>query len=240
MRSRTLTGAATAALGAVAVAAAGPALASTPLTQGSALSAPAGACSLTIVDESTAYTAAHCGGAVWEVGSPVRSAEGARIGTVTALPGESGVDLVRIGLAEDVRVVGDWATRPAASVEAGETVYTHGSSVPMGHPNSLSHAHAFDSDAVCADGYADQVALDAATTHPGDSGGAVYDAQQRVVGVISGVAPVTFDEDGEAVSCDAKAMSSIMVPIESTRALDAATASSATSGKTPRPAPSLL
>ena len=43
MRTRTLTGVATAALGAVVVAGAGPALAQTTLTQGSAITAPAGA-----------------------------------------------------------------------------------------------------------------------------------------------------------------------------------------------------
>lgn len=234
MRSRTLTGAATAALGAVVVATAAPALAQTTLTQGTALSAPAGSCSLTVVDESTGYTAAHCGGDEWRIGSPVRTAAGEPVGTVSALPGESGVDLVRIALAEDARVVGDWSTRPAASVKPGETVYTHGSSVPLGYPNSLSHARAFDSDAVCADGYADQVALDAATTRPGDSGGAVYDAQQRVVGVISGIAPVTFDEDGRAVGCHADAMSSIMVPVE---AVDALETTPAPAAKATRPAP---
>ena len=215
MRSRTLTGVATAALGAVVVAGAGPALAQTVLTQGSALSAPAGACSLTIVDDTTAYTAAHCGAGQWQVGSPVLDAEGVEIGAVSALPGASGVDVVRVALADDVEVVGDWSTRPAGDVQVGETVYTHGSSVPLGAPNSLSHTQTFDAAEVCDDAYADQVALDVASTHPGDSGGAVYDAQQRVVGVISGVAPVTFDAEGNVVGCDAQALSSIMVPVES-------------------------
>lgn len=215
MRSRTMTGVATAALGAVVVAGAGPALAQTVITQGSALSAPAGACSLTIVDEATAYTAAHCGADQWQVGSPVLDAEGAPIGTVSALPGASGVDVVRVALADDVQVVGEWSTRPATDVGVGETVYTHGSSVPLGSPNSLSHTQTFDAATVCDDDYADQVALDVASTHPGDSGGAVYDARQRVIGVISGVAPVTFDDEGNVVGCDAQALSSIMVPVES-------------------------
>ena len=124
MRTRTLTGVATAALGAVVVAGAGPALAQTTLTQGSAITAPAGACSLTIVDEATAYTAAHCGAGQWQIGSTVRDVDGTAIGTVSALPGDSGVDAVRVALADDVDVVGDWSTRPASSVGVGETVYT--------------------------------------------------------------------------------------------------------------------
>lgn len=227
MRTRTLTGVATAALGAVVVAGAGPALAQTTLTQGSAITAPAGACSLTIVDEATAYTAAHCGAGQWQIGSTVRDVDGAAIGTVSALPGDSGVDAVRVALADDVDVVGDWSTRPASSVGVGETVYTHGSSVPLGAPNTVSHTQIFEAATVCDDAYADQVALDTASTHAGDSGGAVYDAQQRVVGVISGIAPVTFDAEGNVVGCDAQAMSSIMVPVESLDALDASAAPAA-------------
>lgn len=211
MRTRTLTGVATAALGAVVVAGAGPALAQTTLTQGSAITAPAGACSLTIVDDATAYTAAHCGAGQWQIGSTVRDVDGTAIGTVSALPGDSGVDAVRVALADDVDVVGDWSTRPASSIGVGETVYTHGSSVPLGSPNTVSHTQTFEAATVCDDAYADQVALDTASTYAGDSGGAVYDAQQRVVGVISGIAPVTFDAEGNVVGCDAQAMSSIMV-----------------------------
>ncbi|MFE8935403.1 MULTISPECIES: trypsin-like serine protease [Micrococcus] len=239
MRTRTLTGVATAALGAVVVAGAGPALAQTTLTQGSAITAPAGACSLTIVDEATAYTAAHCGAGQWQIGSTVRDVDGAAIGTVSALPGDSGVDAVRVALADDVDVVGDWSTRPASSVGVGETVYTHGSSVPLGAPNTVSHTQTFEAATVCDDAYADQVALDTASTHAGDSGGAVYDAQQRVVGVISGIAPVTFDAEGNVVGCDAQAMSSIMVPVESLDALDASAAPAAETAADTETAPAI-
>ncbi|MBU8742922.1 trypsin-like serine protease [Micrococcus luteus] len=234
-----MTGVATAALGAVVVAGAGPALAQTTLTQGSAITAPAGACSLTIVDEATAYTAAHCGAGQWQIGSTVRDVDGAAIGTVSALPGDSGVDAVRVALADDVDVVGDWSTRPASSVGVGETVYTHGSSVPLGAPNTVSHTQTFEAATVCDDAYADQVALDTASTHAGDSGGAVYDAQQRVVGVISGIAPVTFDAEGNVVGCDAQAMSSIMVPVESLDALDASAAPAAETAAAAETAPAI-
>ncbi|MCV7719222.1 trypsin-like serine protease [Micrococcus luteus] len=237
MRTRTLTGVATAALGAVVVAGAGPALAQTTLTQGSAITAPAGACSLTIVDEATAYTAAHCGAGQWQIGSTVRDVDGTAIGTVSALPGDSGVDAVRVALADDVDVVGDWSTRPASSIGVGETVYTHGSSVPLGAPNTVSHTQTFEAATVCDDAYADQVALDTASTYAGDSGGAVYDAQQRVVGVISGIAPVTFDAEGNVVGCDAQAMSSIMVPVESLDALDASAAPAAETAAAAETAP---
>ena len=239
MRTRTLTGVATAALGAVVVAGAGPALAQTTLTQGSAITAPAGACSLTIVDEATAYTAAHCGAGQWQIGSTVRDVDGAAIGTVSALPGDSGVDAVRVALADDVDVVGDWSTRPASSIGVGETVYTHGSSVPLGAPNTVSHTQTFEAATVCDDAYADQVALDTASTYAGDSGGAVYDAQQRVVGVISGIAPVTFDAEGNVVGCDAQAMSSIMVPVESLDALDASAAPAAETAADTETAPAI-
>ena len=239
MRTRTLTGVATAALGAVVVAGAGPALAQTTLTQGSAITAPAGACSLTIVDDATAYTAAHCGAGQWQIGSTVRDVDGTAIGTVSALPGDSGVDAVRVALADDVDVVGDWSTRPASSIGVGETVYTHGSSVPLGAPNTVSHTQTFEAATVCDDAYADQVALDTASTYAGDSGGAVYDAQQRVVGVISGIAPVTFDAEGNVVGCDAQAMSSIMVPVESLDALDASAAPAAETAADTETAPAI-
>lgn len=239
MRTRTLTGVATAALGAVVVAGAGPALAQTTLTQGSAITAPAGACSLTIVDDATAYTAAHCGAGQWQIGSTVRDVDGTAIGTVSALPGDSGVDAVRVALADDVDVVGDWSTRPASSIGVGETVYTHGSSVPLGAPNTVSHTQTFEAATVCDDAYADQVALDTASTYAGDSGGAVYDAQQRVVGVISGIAPVTFDAEGNVVGCDAQAMSSIMVPVESLDALDASAAPAAETAAAAETAPAI-
>ena len=239
MRTRTLTGVATAALGAVVVAGAGPALAQTTLTQGSAITAPAGACSLTIVDDATAYTAAHCGAGQWQIGSTVRDGDGTAIGTVSALPGDSGVDAVRVALADDVDVVGDWSTRPASSIGVGETVYTHGSSVPLGAPNTVSHTQTFEAATVCDDAYADQVALDTASTYAGDSGGAVYDAQQRVVGVISGIAPVTFDAEGNVVGCDAQAMSSIMVPVESLDALDASAAPAAETAAAAETAPAI-
>ena len=239
MRTRTLTGVATAALGAVVVAGAGPALAQTTLTQGSAITAPAGACSLTIVDDATAYTASHCGAGQWQIGSTVRDVDGAAIGTVSALPDDSGVDAVRVALADDVDVVGDWSTRPASSVGVGETVYTHGSSVPLGAPNTVSHTQTFEAATVCDDAYADQVALDTASTHAGDSGGAVYDAQRRVVGVISGIAPVTFDAEGNVVGCDAQAMSSIMVPVESLDALDASAAPAAETAAAAETAPAI-
>ena len=223
MKKTTLTGSATAALGVVVVAGAGPALAATPLTQGSALSVPAGDCSITIVDDATAYTAAHCGAGEWTIGSPVESVDGTVIGTVAALPGDSGVDAVKISLADDVDVVGEWSVRETATVEPGETVYTHGSSVPLGEPNSISAPEPFDIGEVCGDVYTDQVVLDDATTRRGDSGGAVYDAEQRVVGVISGLAPVTYDAEGNAVRCDADEMSTIIVPVESLDEVDGTT-----------------
>lgn len=219
MKKSTLTGSATAALGVAVVAGASPALATT-LTQGAALSVPAGQCSITVVSDTTAYTAEHCGAGQWTVGSPIDAADGTEIGTVAALPGDSRVDAVKIALADDVDVVGDWSTRPAETVQPGETVYTHGSSVPLGNANTVSDPTPYDIGATCGDAYSEQVSLDAATTRPGDSGGAVYDAEQRVVGVVSGLAPVSFDAEGRAVSCDASQLSTIMVPVESLDEVD--------------------
>ncbi len=201
--------------GVAAVACAGSALAAPVVTQGAALSVPAGDCSLTVVSTTTAYTAEHCGAGVWKVGSPVFDAQGDLVGTVSGMSGETGVDAVRIDLEPGVDVIGDWSIRSARDVSGSETLYTHGSSVPLGASNTLSHSGTFDISEVCDDVYTDQVALDRATTRPGDSGGAVYDAQQRVVGVISGLAPLEYDAQGNLVGCNGDEMSTIFVPVDS-------------------------
>ena len=221
MRRTLRIGVASAALGAAAVGLAGPAAAAPAVTQGTALSVPSGQCSLTLVNDTTAYTAEHCGAGTWEVGSPVHTAEGERIGAVSATDGPQGVDAVQIALDEGVEVIGEWGTRAASQVASEETLYTHGSSVPMGAENSMADGTTFNISQVCDDVYTDQAALDAATTHAGDSGGAVYDAQQRVVGVISGLAPLEYDANGNLVGCQAEQMSTIFVPVESLDQLEA-------------------
>ena len=59
MRRTLRIGVASAALGAAAVGLAGPAAAAPAVTQGTALSVPSGQCSLTLVNDTTAYTAEH-------------------------------------------------------------------------------------------------------------------------------------------------------------------------------------
>lgn len=161
---------------------------STIVYQGAEIAAPSGQCSLTIASPHTAYTSLHCGYGVWQVGSQVKDATGAVIGTITGIGNQDGptpVDAVRIALGDNV-VVTDV---PAGIRNPEELAVGTPIAIRAVHTNrngTYEGNNAFVAN-VSNWGVRSQVIQVGLETVAGDSGGAIFDDSGHVIGILCGI-----------------------------------------------------
>lgn len=164
--------------------------AAVPLRQGAAIYSYYGAgCSLSIADTSTAYTALHCGDDMWKVGDEVKARTGHTVGTISALgsdlPEGQELDVVKIDLAPGVKISGAYAgVGDSAALKEGDrvTFYAPGNR-GMGTMvdttptwRSLQSDNKYPSYLITAD----------IQTFGGNSGGALLNEKDELVGVLAG------------------------------------------------------
>ncbi|MBC3186442.1 hypothetical protein H7347_07625 [Corynebacterium sp. zg-331] len=174
--------AAIALLSSVVPASAGP---SPILRQGGIIKPPGSTvCSVTVVSTTTAYTAKHCGHGQWKVGAPIYNLKGEVLGVIDGMGSSSGpdaIDAVRIKLKDNVRVIGANGTRDPRTMKIGETVKV------MGHMTHSTGTYSSDKRLSWANtNFPSTVITVQVPNTGGDSGGAVTDAQGKVIGIIKG------------------------------------------------------
>lgn len=160
--------------------------ASTAVHQGMAIRAAEGyQCTLTVVDDSTAYTALHCGFGGWRVGDTIRALEtGQPLGTITALGSDLAqpLDAVRIALSPGVRVTDDVTRGDSAALRAGDFVQFQA-------PGNYATGYITDDNpqyiAVGSNLYPSLLIGANVVTYAGNSGGPLLDEGGSVVAVLS-------------------------------------------------------
>ncbi|WPF66857.1 MULTISPECIES: trypsin-like serine protease [unclassified Corynebacterium] len=164
--------------------------AAVPLRQGAAIEANGGGgCALSIADTSTAYTALHCGDGEWQVGDEIKSRTGRTVGTISALgsdlPEDKQLDVAKIDLVPGVQINGAYAgAGDSAALKNGDrvTFYAPGNRGEGVMVNvtpkrmTLGNDGKFPSFLFTAD----------IQTFGGNSGGALLNSQDELVGVLAG------------------------------------------------------
>ncbi|MCZ9308378.1 serine protease [Corynebacterium uberis] len=142
-------------------------------------------CSITLISDTLAYSAAHCFAFKAKVGDPVTRAHRV-IGHITAdgmsQPAGKRIDAVRIALDPDaVTVLSPHEIGDSLALRTGDIVHRTGVSSSSVGPmlddaaKIVRYRETGDIATRCVD----------ATSRPGDSGSAVLDAQEKVVGILT-------------------------------------------------------
>lgn len=153
-----------------------------------------GICSLTIVSNTTAYTASHCSNGKWKVGSPIRDLKNNIIGTVSALPGAHPIDGLRIKLnTPRLNVENVPGEGRSDKVQPGDPVSIRGYRTSHGAKGTIGNSGVLDF-------HIDGEILKVITIDPriggsGDSGGPVMDKNGRVLGIV--IAPAVADDNAK-------------------------------------------
>lgn len=133
-------------------------------------------CSLTITQGNIGYTAGHCSGGEWHVGTIIQSKEGRAIGRITAM--KPGFDVIKIKLNPSLTVDGTYPKRAFDTLVPGESLYVRGLA------RTYPAAQFVDAPLIDWLEYKNVAAMMAPlTTEEGTSGGATLDMNDNVVGV---------------------------------------------------------
>ncbi|MBC3186405.1 trypsin-like serine protease [Corynebacterium sp. zg-331] len=160
--------------------------ASTIVHQAMAIKAAEGyQCTLTVVDETTAYTALHCGFGNWRVGDTIRSLDtGQPLGTITALGSDLAqpLDAVQIALDPDVQVADEVARGDSAALRTGDIVQFQ---APGNYAVGVITEDVPRYVSVGSNLYPSLLINSNVVTYAGNSGGPLMDEEGNVVAVLS-------------------------------------------------------
>lgn len=133
-------------------------------------------CSLTVTEGNIGYTAWHCSGGEWTVGSLISDKNGRPIGRISAM--RPGFDVVKIKLNPKLTLDGVYPKRDYNSLTPGEPIYVRGlgRSYPAGQFTGAPLVKWLDYEGVAAQ-------VTPSTVEEGTSGGAALDAHNNLVGV---------------------------------------------------------
>lgn len=162
------------------------------LRQGAAIAANSdgwAGCALSVADSSTAYTALHCGEGQWRVGDPIKLPSGKTIGTISALgsdlPDGQQLDAVKIDLVPGVQVQDSFAgVGDSDALRKGDpvTIYAPGTRNTGVMVNTQPVWRSLKSDNL----YPSFLISATVQTFGGNSGGALLNERNELVGVLAG------------------------------------------------------
>ncbi|KQB83515.1 trypsin-like serine protease [Corynebacterium oculi] len=160
--------------------------ASTTIQQGAAIHATEGyMCTLSIVDEHTAYTALHCGEGTWSVGDTIYSLHtGKALGTITGLGSDLSLplDVVQIALNPDVQVTGHVGRGDSAALRNGDYAQFRSSD----NYSTGIITEATPRRIILSDNKYPSILINSnVVTYAGNSGGPLMDRDGNVVGVLA-------------------------------------------------------
>ncbi|KQB87252.1 trypsin-like serine protease [Corynebacterium lowii] len=144
-------------------------------------------CTASIANDHTAYTALHCGGGQWKVGDQINSRTGGSIGTIAALgsdlPAGQQLDVVKIDLGPGVKVKGNVGVGDSAALNNGDAVKV----AAPGNRNTGTVTNSTPTRLTLRDDqYPSDLISTSVQTFGGNSGGALLNSNDELVGVLAG------------------------------------------------------